>query len=61
MESLIEMETEGGVLHGALPWLIEIFEVLAAVIDIAAIIVLLIVSGGSVTGVIVPEVANRGR
>lgn len=60
MESLIEMETEGGVLHGALPWLIEIFEVLAAVIDIAAIILLLIGAGRFVTGVIVAEVAKRG-
>ena len=42
MENLIELETEGGVMHHFLPWLIEGFEILAAVIDIAAIILLLI-------------------
>ncbi len=60
MESLIEMETEGGVLHGALPWLIEIFEVLAAVIDIAAIILLLIGAGRFLTGVVIAEVGKSG-
>jgi len=60
MESLIELEAEGGVLHGSLPWLIEIFEILAAVIDIAAIVLLLIGAGRFVTGVVVAEIAKRG-
>ena len=60
MESLIELKTEGGVLHGALPWLIEIFEVLAAVIDIAAIILLLIGAGRFLTGVVIAEVGKSG-
>lgn len=60
MESLIEMETEGGVLHGALPWLIEIFEILAAVIDIAAIILLLIGAARFLTGVVIAEVGKSG-
>ncbi len=60
MESLIEMETEGGVLHGALPWLIEIFEVLAAVIDIAAILLLLIGAARFLTGVVIAEVGKSG-
>lgn len=60
MESLIELKAEGGVLHGSLPWLIEIFELLAAVIDIAAIMLLLIGAGRFVTGVVVAEVAKRG-
>jgi uncharacterized membrane protein len=60
MQNLIDMETEGGVLHGSLPWLIEIFEILAAVIDIAAILLLLIGAVRFVSGVIVAEVASRG-
>jgi len=60
MESLIEMETEGGVLHGALPWLIEIFEILAAVIDIAAILLLLIGAARFLTGVVIAEVGKSG-
>lgn len=60
MESLIELKTEGGVLHGALPWLIEIFEVLAAVIDIAAIILLLIGAGRFLTGVAIAEIGKSG-
>ncbi|NUH66231.1 DUF1622 domain-containing protein [Sulfitobacter sp. S0837] len=60
MESLIEMETEGGVLHGALPWLIEVFEVLAAVIDIAAILLLLIGAARFLTGVVIAEVGKSG-
>lgn len=60
MESLFDMEADGGVLHGSLPWLIEIFELLGAVIDIAAIVLLLIGAGRFVSGVVVAEVARRG-
>ncbi|UOA31443.1 hypothetical protein DSM110093_01208 [Sulfitobacter sp. DSM 110093] len=60
MDNLIEMETEGGVLHGALPWLIEIFEILAAVIDIAAIVLLLIGAARFLTGVTIAEVGKSG-
>ena len=60
MEHLIELETEGGVMHDFLPWLIEGFEILAAVIDIAAIILLLIGAARFLTGVTIAEIAKKG-
>ncbi|MFG6562670.1 DUF1622 domain-containing protein [Sulfitobacter sp. 1A13421] len=60
MENLIELETEGGILHHFLPWLIEGFEILAAVIDIAAIILLLIGAARFLTGVTIAEIAQKG-
>ncbi|MEX3315802.1 DUF1622 domain-containing protein [Sulfitobacter sp. PS-8MA] len=60
MDNLIEMETEGGVLHGALPWLIEVFEILAAGIDIAAILLLLIGAARFIIGVVIAEIAKSG-
>ena len=60
MENLIELETEGGVMHDFLPWLIEGFEILAAVIDIAAIILLLIGAARFLTGVTIAEIAKKG-
>ena len=60
MENLIELETEGGVMHDFLPWLIEGFEILAAVIDIAAIILLLIGAARFLTGGTIAEIAKKG-
>ncbi|AYE86603.1 MULTISPECIES: DUF1622 domain-containing protein [unclassified Sulfitobacter] len=60
MENLIKLETEGGVMHDFLPWLIEGFEILAAVIDIAAIILLLIGAARFLTGVTIAEIAKKG-
>ena len=60
MENLIELKTEGGVLHNLLPWLIEGFEIMAAVIDIAAIILLLIGAARFLTGVAIAEIAKKG-
>ena len=60
MEQLIEMETEGGVLHHFLPWLIEGFEILAAVIDIAAILLLLIGATRFIAGVTMAEIGQKG-
>jgi uncharacterized membrane protein len=60
MENLIELETEGGVMQDFLRWLIEGFEILAAVIDIAAIILLLIGAARFLTGVTIAEIAKKG-
>ncbi|MCZ4366915.1 MULTISPECIES: DUF1622 domain-containing protein [Sulfitobacter] len=60
MENLIELKTEGGVLHHFLPWLIEGFEIMAAVIDIAAILLLLIGAARFLTGVTIAEIAKKG-
>ncbi len=42
MDKLLDMEAEGGVLHGQLPWLVEALEWAAALIDLCAIALLLI-------------------
>ncbi len=60
MGSLWDMEQGGGVLHGQLHWLVEILEWLAAVIDIAAIVLLLLGAGRFILGVTVAEIARRG-
>ncbi|MFD2738579.1 DUF1622 domain-containing protein [Sulfitobacter aestuarii] len=60
MGGLIDMESEGGVLHGQLPWLIEILEILAAVIDLAAILLLLIGASRFIIGVAVAELGRKG-
>ena len=60
MGSLWDMEQEGGVLHGQLHWLVEILEWLAAIIDIAAIVLLLLGAGRFILGVTVAEIARRG-
>lgn len=60
MEKLIELEAEGGVLHGSLPWLIELLEVIAEIIDIAAILLLLVGATRFIAGVIFAEIARQG-
>jgi uncharacterized membrane protein len=61
MNDLLDMETEGGVLHGEFSWLIEILEALGAVIDLAAIALLLIGATRFIVGVAVAEIARRGH
>ena len=60
MGSVLDFETEGGVLHGQFAWLVHILEWMAAIIDLAAIALLLIGAGRFIAGVIVAEVARRG-
>jgi len=60
MESLLGLETDGGVLHGQLAWLIEVLELLAAGIDLAAIALLLVGAARFIVGVMIAEVARRG-
>ena len=60
MDKLIELEAEGGLLHGEFHWLIRLFEILAEVIDIAAILLLLIGAGRFIFGVTIAEVVRRG-
>lgn len=59
MGSLFNLETEG-VLHGAMPWLIEALKWLSAIIDLAAIALLLIGAVRFIGGVVVAEFAHRG-
>ena len=60
MSSLFDLETEGGVLHGQLPWLIEALELMATVIDLFAIALLLIGAARFITGVIKAELIQDG-
>lgn len=55
MGSLYDLEAEGGVLHGSFPWLVHAFEWLAAFIDIAAILLLLVGATRFIAGVVVAE------
>lgn len=61
MEALFKMEQEGGILHGQLHWLVQVLEWLAAFIDVAAIVLLLIGAGRFIIGVAVAEIARRGQ
>lgn len=61
MESLITMEAEGGILHGHLHWLIVVLEWCAALIDLAAIALLLIGALRFIAGVIRAELTRQGR
>ncbi|MDF1728101.1 MAG: DUF1622 domain-containing protein [Sulfitobacter sp.] len=60
MDGIMDLETEGGLLHGQLYWLVETFEALAALIDLAAILLLLIGAARFIWGVVVSEVAKSG-
>lgn len=60
MNSLLDMETEGGVLHGQLGWLVGLFEWAAALIDLFAIALLLVGAARFVAGVVVAELARTG-
>jgi len=60
MGSLIDLEQEGGVLHGQFHWLVELLEWAAAVVDIAAIALILLGAVRFIIGVAIAEVAKRG-
>ena len=60
MEGILDMQTEGGLLHGQLHWLVELLEGAAAVIDLAAIAILLIGAARFIWDVALSEIAHRG-
>ncbi len=60
MASLLDLETEETVLHAHFAWLVEAFEWLAAIIDLAAIVLLLIGAIRFICGVTMAEIARRG-
>jgi len=55
MENLIELELEGGALHGQFGWIVEGLEWLAAIIDLFAILLLLIGAARFIGGVVRAE------
>ena len=60
MDSIIDLETDGGLLHGQLHWLVELLEICAALIDLAAILLLLIGAVRFIWDVVLSELFNRG-
>ncbi len=60
MNALLDMEADGGVLHGQFGWLIALIEWAAAFIDLFAIALLLVGAARFVVGVVVAEVARSG-
>ncbi len=60
MGSLVDLETEETILHAHLGPLVEIFEWIAAIVDIAAILLILIGAARFIAGVAVAEIARRG-
>ncbi|MGY3439532.1 MULTISPECIES: DUF1622 domain-containing protein [unclassified Marinovum] len=60
MESLVNMQSEGGILHGRFHWLVEGLEWAAAGIDIAAILLILIGAVRFILGVGMAELFRRG-
>lgn len=60
MDELIRLEAEGGVLHGQFGWLIELLEWCAAIIDIAAIVLLLVGALRFILGCTLAELTRDG-
>jgi len=60
VEILFGYSTEGGILHTALPWLIEFFGWISAFIDIAAIVLLTIGALRFIWGVACAELERDG-
>lgn len=60
MGGLLELEQDGGVLHGRFHWLVEALEWAAAGIDIAAILLILIGAARFILGVGAAELFRRG-
>lgn len=58
MESLIGLETKGGVLHGQLAWIVDALEWMASVIDLFAILLLLIGAIRFILGVVRAEIGS---
>jgi uncharacterized membrane protein len=61
MDKLLEMEAEGGVLHGHLPWLVEALEWAAAIIDVFAIALLLVGALRFIAGVASAEFRSGAK
>ncbi|SHJ06952.1 DUF1622 domain-containing protein [Wenxinia saemankumensis] len=60
MGGFLDLEQEGGVLHGEFAWAIHALEWLAALIDIFAILLLLVGAGRFIAGVIRAEITREG-
>ena len=60
MNSLVELETGEGILHGQFAGLVHLLEWAAAIIDIAAIALLILGAARFIAGVGVAEIARRG-
>lgn len=61
MGSLFDLESEGGVLHGHLGWLVEALEWVAAGIDLFAILVLLVGAARFMAGCTRGELFRKGK
>ncbi|MBM9594126.1 DUF1622 domain-containing protein [Roseitranquillus sediminis] len=57
---LLDFQTGEGVLHGHFSWLIQLMEWVAAIIEIAAIALLIVGALRFIAGVLVAEIARRG-
>ena len=60
MGSVLDFQTGEGVLHGEFGWLISILEWFAAIIELAAIAMLLLGAGRFIAGVAVAELRRTG-
>ncbi|MGR3640149.1 DUF1622 domain-containing protein [Alterinioella nitratireducens] len=61
MGGILNMDTDGGILHGPFGWLVEIMEWAAALIDIAAMILILIGGVRFILGVAKAELVLRNN
>ena len=60
MGSLVDLELEGGILHGQFSWLVELLEWAAAIVDIAAVVLILLGAVRFIIGVSGAEIFGRG-
>ena len=60
MESVLDLEMSGGVLHGDLGWLIGILEWVSVTIEMAAIALLILGAARFIAGVAVAELRRTG-
>ncbi len=60
MGSLVDLELEGGILHGQFHWLVELLEWCAAIVDIAAVLLILLGAVRFILGVSGAELFRRG-
>ncbi|WP_323763393.1 DUF1622 domain-containing protein [Marinovum sp.] len=58
--SLVDLELEGGILHGQFHWLVELLEWAAAIVDIAAVVLILLGAVRFIVGVTGAEIFQRG-
>ena len=61
MQSLLDMELDGGALHGHLPWAVEALDWAATLIDLFAILLLLIGAVRFILGVIRAEIGDGDK